>query len=67
VDVLTGEIVGVFAHIQRADEDGASMLEALDEGSIPPRRLLFAINLRPRDRGKSGNVEQILNRERHAG
>ena len=66
VDVLAGEIVGVFAHVERADEDGASVLEALDHGSISRRRLIFAIDLRPRDRRKSGNVEQILDCERHA-
>jgi hypothetical protein len=65
VDVLAGEIVCVFAHIESADEDGARKFKPLDERGIPPSRLILAIDLGAGERGKSGNIEQILDRERH--
>ena len=32
--VLAGEVVGVFAHVERADQDGTGGFEAGDEGAI---------------------------------
>ena len=34
MDVLAGEVVGVFAHVERADEDGAGGFEPLDQGRV---------------------------------
>ena len=34
VQVFAGEIVGVFAHVERADEDGAGGFEALDQRGV---------------------------------
>ena len=49
VGVLAGEIIGVFAHVQRADQNGAGRFEALDQRRITDRRFGVAIDLRPGD------------------
>ena len=67
VDVLAGEIVGVFAHVERADQDGAGRLQPLDQRRIARRRRQIAIDLGAGQCRQAGNVEQILDRERHAG
>ena len=38
VHVLAGEVVGVFAHVERADQDGAGRFEPLDQRRIARRR-----------------------------
>ncbi len=67
VDVLAGEIVGVFAHVERADEDGAGRLQPLDQRRIARGRRQIAVDLGAGERRQAGNVEQVLDRERHAG
>ena len=67
MEILAGEIIGVFAHVQRADEDGAGGFEPLDQCRVAPRRRCVAIDLRAGKRRHPGNVEEILHRERHAG
>ncbi len=37
VDILAGEIVSVFAHIERADQDGAGGFEPLDQSRVTRR------------------------------
>ena len=34
VRVLAGEVIGVFAHVERADENGAGRLQPLHQGRI---------------------------------
>ncbi len=34
MDVLAGEVVGVFAHVERADQHGAGRLHALDQRGV---------------------------------
>ena len=65
--VLAGEVVGVFAHVERADEDGAGGFEPLDQGGVARRRRRIAVDLRAGERRQAGDVEQVLDRERHAG
>jgi hypothetical protein len=67
VHILAGEVVGVFAHIERADQDGAGSFHALDQGGVARRRLEVAIDLRSGAGGKPLHIEQVLDRERHAG
>ena len=68
VDVLAGEVVGVFAHVERADQHGAGGLQALDQRRIARRRAAGSrLILEPASVGKPADVEQVLDRERHAG
>ncbi len=67
VRVLAGEVVGVFAHVQRADQDGARRLELLDQRRIRRRRLALAIDLGAGAGRQAGDVKQVLDRERRAG
>jgi hypothetical protein len=67
VNILAGEVVGVFAHIERADEHRAGRLQPLDQ-----RRVLLRGRMRPIDLGAGDgrqpcDVEKVLDRERHAG
>ena len=65
--ILAGEIVGVFAHVERADQHGALRLHALDQRGVARRRREIAVDLRSGAGGKTFYVEQVLDRERHAG
>ena len=65
--ILAGEIVGVFAHVERADQHGAGRLHPLDQRGIARRRREIAVDLRAGAGGKAFHVEQVLDRERHAG
>ena len=65
--ILAGEVVGVFAHIERADQHRAGRLHALDQGGVARRRLEVAIDLRSGAGRQPLHVEQVLHRERHAG
>ena len=38
MNVFAGEVVGVFAHVERADENGAGGFEPLDQGGVARRR-----------------------------
>jgi hypothetical protein len=45
VGVLSGEVVGVFAHVERAEEDRAGFLESRDERRVVLGRRTLAIDL----------------------
>ena len=65
--VLAGEVVGVFAHVERADQHGAGGFQALDQCCVTRRRRTIAVDLRARACGETRNVEQVLHREGHTG
>ena len=65
--ILAGEVVGVFAHVERADQHRAGRLHALDQGGVARRRRKFAIDLRSGAGRQALHIEQVLHRERHAG
>ena len=65
--VLAGEVVGVFAHVERADQHRAGRFEPLDQRRVARRRRALAVDLRAGERRQARDVEQVLDRERHAG
>ena len=65
--VLAGEVVGVFAHVERADENRAGRFQPLDQRGVALGRRIRAVDLRAGDGRQSGDVEQVLHREGHAG
>ena len=65
--VLAGEVVGVFAHVERADQNRAGGFQAFDQRRVAARGRQVAIDLGARERRQAGDVEQILDRERNAG
>ena len=65
--VLAGEVVGVLAHVERADQHRTRGLEPFDESCIGAGRGALAIDLRVGQRRQARHVEQVLDRERHAG
>ena len=67
VNVLAGEVVGVFAHVERADENRAGGLEPFDQSGVACRRRQVAVDLGAGQRRQPCDVEQIFDRERHAG
>ena len=67
VHILAGEVVGVFAHVERADQNGAGGLKTLDQCRIASGRRKIAVYFRAGHRRQTGNVEQVLHRKRHAG
>ena len=67
MDVLAGEVVGVLAHIERADEDGACRLQPRDQWRIGFGRWPVAIDLGAGQRRQARNIEQVLDGKRHAG
>ena len=67
MDVLAGEVIGVFAHVERADQHGAGRFQPLDQRGIARGRRMRAIDLGAGDGGEPSDVEQVLHRERHAG
>src|SRR5262245_52385830 len=64
--VLSGEVVGVFAHVERADEDRACCLQPLDERLVAGRGRPLTIDLRAGERRNAGDVEQVLHRKWNA-
>ena len=48
--VLAGEVVGVFAHVERADQHRAGGFHALDQRGVARRRRKVAVDLRARAR-----------------
>ena len=66
VYVLAGEVVGVLAHVEGADEDRAGRLQPLDQRRILRGRRSLAIDLGPGERRQARDVEEVLHRERHA-
>ena len=67
VAVLAGEVVGEFAHVQRADENGAGGFEPGDQRRVRIRRRTLAVDLRTGQSRHSGDVDQVLDRKRHTG
>ena len=65
-DVLAGEVVGVFAHVERADQDRAGGLEPLDQRLVMHGGRKLAVDLRARARRQALYVEQVFHREWHA-
>ena len=67
VRVLGGEAVGVLVHVERADQHRAGRLEAAHEQRVALRGRGVALDLRAGQRRQAGDVEQVLDREGHAG
>ena len=65
--VLAGEVVGVLAHVERADKDGAGRLQARDQRRIGRGERPVAVDLGARQRRQARHVEQVLDGKRHAG
>ena len=66
MNILAGEVVGVFAHVERADHHRAGRLQPLDQRGVARRRRKIAIDLRSGAGRQALHVEQVLHRERHA-
>jgi hypothetical protein len=45
VGVFAGEVIGIFAHIQRADQNGAGRFEPLDQYGVARGRRRVAVDL----------------------
>jgi hypothetical protein len=45
VDVLARKVVGILAHVERADQHGAGRLQALDQRGIARCRREIAVDL----------------------
>src|SRR5262252_4725185 len=67
MSVFAGEIVGVLAHVERADENGAGPLQSLDQRGVARRFGVVAVDPRASDGRDAFDIEQVLDRERHAG
>src|SRR5436309_68284 len=66
MNVLAGEIVGVFTHVEGADQDGACGFEPLDQARVTIGGRTLAVDLRSGQCGQSGDVEQILDCKRNS-
>ncbi len=66
VVVLGDEAIGEFVHVQRADQDRVRGLQAGDERRIACRGGRIAANERAGQGLQALDVEQVLDRERHA-
>ena len=60
MDVLAGEVVGVFAHIERAHQDGAGGFEPLDQRRIAHRRRRVRLILEPASVGSPSMSNRFL-------
>ena len=67
VRVLSREVVGEFAYIDRAHQNTASGLQTRNDGCVFFRRWAVAIDLGARARRQPFDVEQVLDGERRAG
>ncbi len=65
--VFAGEIVGVFAHVERANQDRAGGFHAFDQRRVTGGFWQVAIDFRSSAGGKPLHVEQVFHREWHAG
>ncbi|MEJ2655556.1 MAG: hypothetical protein P8Z69_09775 [Acidihalobacter sp.] len=65
--VLAGEVVGVFAHVERAAEHGAGVLQTFDERGVRCRGRVVAVDLGAGEGGDTFDVEQVLDRVRNTG
>ena len=67
MNILAGEVVGVFAHIERSDHHSAGRFETFDQSGIARRRRKVSIDLRSGAGRQPLHIEQVLDRERHPG
>ena len=66
VRVLTREIIGVFAHVERADQNRAGCFEARQKCRVLRCRRAVPVDLGARARREPIDVEKVLDRERRA-
>jgi hypothetical protein len=66
MDVLASKVIGVFAHIERADQHRALRFQLFDQRRVMLRRRQLAVDLGAGTRREARNIEQVLHRERHA-
>src|SRR6185436_182502 len=64
--ILASEIVSVLAHVDGADQNGAGGLQARDEGRVPRRGSVAAVDLGTGHRRQSIDIKKIFHREWHA-
>ncbi len=64
--ILAGEIVGVLAHVETADQDGAGLFQAPHKRAVTRGRRIVVVDLRAGARREAGYIEQVLDREGHA-
>ncbi len=67
MSILTGEVIGVFTHIERAYEDRAGAFKPRDERCVLASRSAVAIDFGACTSGQARNVEQVLDRKGYAG
>ena len=67
VDVLAGEIVGVLAHVERADQHRTGGFQSFDQNGVARRRRVAAVDLGARARRETGDIEQVLDSDRNSG
>ena len=67
VGVLSGEVVGVFAHVERADENRAGRFEPRDKVASASAGGRSRLIFEPAQRRQALHVEQVLDGERRAG
>ena len=67
VRVLGREAIGVLVHVERADEHRSGLLEARDQRAVRVGGRTLALDLRAGARRQAGDVEEVLDSERHAG
>jgi hypothetical protein len=66
VDVLAGEVIGVFAHVQRAHEDRALRFHVGDERRVRLGWGVVAVDARACQRDLACDVVEVLHREESA-
>ena len=64
--VFSGEIIGVFAHVERTDQHRALLFQPFDQHGIVMRGRALAVDPGARAGRKPFHVEQVLHRERNA-
>ena len=67
VGVLAGEVVGVLAHVETAHEDRTGRLELAHQRAVARGYRSIDVDLRAGSRRQALYVEQVLDREGHAG
>jgi hypothetical protein len=60
------EVVGVLAHVERADEQGPGRFQARDQRRVGHSRRAIAVDLGAGARPQSSDVEQVLDGEGRA-
>ena len=65
--VLGREAVGVFVHVERADQDRARGGKPSNKRRVANRRRALFVDARAGDGRQSRDVVEVLDRERHAG